>query len=186
MTELSLFLKQVFTKPREVVALAPSSRELARRMAEAVPEGDGNVIELGAGTGRITTALHEVGVPIASIHSFEINQVFLEHLKQQFPSLNIYQDRAEHLDRHGISNVKAVVSGLPLLSMDKEIQRAIVGGAFGLLRPGGLFIQFTYGAIPPVKRAIRDELALNWTRSEKIWSNMPPAHSYVFYRRRVN
>ena len=41
MNELSLFLGQLARRPGQVVALAPSSRALARRMAEAVPAGPG-------------------------------------------------------------------------------------------------------------------------------------------------
>ncbi|MDE0110752.1 MAG: methyltransferase domain-containing protein [Albidovulum sp.] len=185
MTELSLFLKQVASRPQEVVALAPSSRALARRMAEAVPEGPGSIVELGAGTGKITAALLDAGVPVEAIHSFEINPVFCDHLKRQHPRLRVYRDRAENFGRHGIEDIKAVVSGLPLLSMDKGIQRRIVGDAFEHLRPGGAFIQFTYGPVPPVKKIVRDELSLGWTRSETIWGNVPPATSYSFYRRRA-
>ena len=185
MTELALFLKQVASKPREVVALAPSSRALARRMAEAVPDGPGNIVELGAGTGKITAALLEAGVPVDAIHSFEINPVFCDHLEREHPELRVYRDRAENFSRHGIEGIKAVVSGLPLLSMDEGIQRRIVGSAFGHLRPGGSFIQFTYGPVPPVSKAVRDELSLGWTRSETIWGNMPPATSYTFYRARA-
>lgn len=185
MSQLKVFLRQVVCKPREVVALAPSSRALSMRMAESVPEGSGNVIELGAGTGKITQALIDAGVPIEAIHSFEINSAFIEEMNKQYSNLNIYQDYAENIDKHNILDVKAVVSGLPLLSMDVEIQRKIVGGSFRLLRPGGLFIQFTYGSLPPIRKLVRDEFSLNWTRSEKIWGNMPPATSYVFYRRKV-
>ena len=185
MTELAVFLQQVASRPGEVVALAPSSRALARRMAEAVPEGPGNIVELGAGTGKITAALLEAGVPVDAIHSFEINPVFCDHLQREHPELQVYRDRAENFSRHGIVDIKAVVSGLPLLSMDRDVQRAIVGGAFEHLRPGGSFIQFTYGPVPPVRKVIRDELSLGWTRSEMIWGNMPPATSYSFYRRRA-
>lgn len=183
MTELSLFLKQAASRPREVVALAPSSRALAARMAEAVPDGPGNVIELGAGTGRITAALLEAGVPADAIHCFEINPAFCDHLRRRHPGLNVFRDRAERLGLHGIRDVKAVVSGLPLLSMDEGVQRAIVGAAFRNLRPGGLFIQFTYGAVAPVRKAVREELSLGWTRSGRIWTNVPPATSYAFHRR---
>ena len=183
MTELALFVIQAASRPRQVAALAPSSHALAARMAAAVPEEPGNVIELGAGTGRITAALLGAGVPIGTMHCFEINLTFCDHLKQLYPGLNIYRDRAEHLDQHGIRNVKAVVSGLPLLSMNEGTQRAIISAAFRQLRPGGRYIQFTYGAFPPICRAVREELSLGWTRSRRIWLNMPPATSYVFHRK---
>ena len=182
MAEVALFLKQVASKPREVVALAPSSRALARRMAEAVPDGSGNIVELGAGTGKVTAAPLDAGVPVQAIHSFEINPVFCNHLKREHPELQVYLDRAENFSRHGIGDIKAVVSGLPLLSMEENMQRRIVGAAFERLRPGGSFIQFTCGPVPPVRKAIRDKLSLGRTRSEWIWGNVPPATSYSFCR----
>ena len=137
------------------------------------------------GLGQITAALLDAGARLDAIHSFEINPAFCDHLRREHPRLRVYRDRAENFGRHGIEDVKAVVSGLPLLSMDLGTQRRIVGGAFEHLRPGGSFIQFTYGLAPPVKKIIRDELALGWARSETIWGNVPPATSYAFYRRRA-
>lgn len=186
MSDLGLFLKQVVTRPTEVVSVAPSSKALAQRMAEAVPDGVGQVVELGAGTGKITRALIDVGIAEDSIHSFEINDVFFDHLGRNFPTVDVIQDRAENLGDHGIEDIKAVVSGLPLLSMDVAMQRAIVGAAFEALRPGGVFIQFTYGVVPSVCKTVRQELNLGWTRSQRIWGNLPPATSYTFYRKRVN
>ena len=182
MKELNLFRRQLASKPGEVVALAPSSRALARCMAGSVPAGPGKVVELGAGTGKITKALLESGVPAEDIHCFETNPAFCDYLKRELPGLNVYADRAENLDRHGLGDMKAVVSGLPLLSMDLETQRRIVGTAFDHLRPDGRFIQFTYSLAPPVRRAVRDEMSLAWTRSERIWINVPPATSYAFRR----
>ena len=57
MTELAIFLKQAASRPGEVVALAQSSRALALRMAEAVPEGPGIIVELGAGAGNMKILL---------------------------------------------------------------------------------------------------------------------------------
>ena len=79
--------------------------------------------------------------------------------------------------------MQAVVSGLPLLSMPVSLQHDILSGSFGLLGPQGRYIQFTYGPNPPVARAVRDALSLDWQVSSKIWWNMPPARVYRFFRR---
>lgn len=183
MSEFTLFLKQVLNNPRQMGSVAPSSQKLGIRMAESVPDTEGNIVEFGAGTGKITTALLEVGVNIDTIHSFEVNANLVEHLKKRFPNLKVYQDRAENLGLYNINQIKAVVSGLPLLSMNQATQRSIVTEAFKNLQPSGLYIQFTYGLFPPIAKSIREDLSLGWTRSERIWGNLPPATSYVFYRR---
>ena len=49
----------------------------------------------------------------------------------------------------------------PPVSIPTPTQRRIVEGAFRLLRPGGVFVQFTYGWRPPVDREVREALALH-------------------------
>jgi phosphatidylethanolamine/phosphatidyl-N-methylethanolamine N-methyltransferase len=75
-----------------------------------------------------------------------------------------------------------VVSGLPLLSMPLALQRDILTGTFARVRPGAPYVQFTYGPAPPVARAVRDELGLDWRVSPRIWQNLPPARVYRFTR----
>lgn len=181
---LGVFLGELFRRPTQVVALAPSSVALSREMTVTVPEGPGAVVELGPGTGKITTALLEAGVPASDLHLFELNPVFVEHLKRDYPEVHVYEDRAENARTYIEGKVKAVVSGLPLLSMPYEVQKAIVGGVFDLMGPDGRYIQFTYGPKPPVTPKLRDELGLSWTKSRRIWGNLPPASVYTFTQSR--
>lgn len=179
-SDLSLFLGQLFRNPGQVVALAPSSRALADEMAANVPEGDGAVVELGPGTGKITTSLLNSGIAPADLHLFELNPDFVTHLRAHYPDVNVYEDRAENASHFIKGRVKAVVSGLPLLSMPYEVQKAIVGGAFDLMGREGAYIQFTYGPKPPVTARLREELGLTWDVSRRIWGNLPPARVYTF------
>lgn len=78
------------------------------------------------------------------------------------------------------------IAAVRLLAMSVPIQRAIVGAAFEALRPGGVFIQFTYGLGSSICSAVREELNLGWTRSQRIWDNLPPATTYTFYRKNAN
>ena len=186
MSNLGLFLKQLLRNPKEVSAIAPSSKVLASEMASSVPDGGGNVVELGAGTGMITDALLEHGVPARALYSFEVNEEFVGYLNTRFPDVTFIADWAQNLGQHDIKDIKAVVSGLPLLSMDVETQRAIVGAVFEALRPGGVYIQFTYGLSPSIDASVIEELGLTWTRSSRIWRNLPPATSYTFSRKSDN
>jgi phosphatidylethanolamine/phosphatidyl-N-methylethanolamine N-methyltransferase len=64
--------------------------------------------------------------------------------------------------------------------MPLDLQRAILAGTFQRVRPGGTFVQFTYGPKPPVAKAVAEELRLDWRASRKIWWNLPPARVYRF------
>lgn len=181
-SDLRLFLSQILTKPHQVVALAPSSRFLCAEMAREIDPAAGPVIELGAGTGNITRAILDRGVKPEDLHSIEMNPLFCERLRENFPGLNVHQMSAGDVGDLPVENAQAVVSGLPLLSMPVDLQRSILTGTFRRLRPGGRYVQFTYGPKPPVTRAVREELDLDWTISGKVWWNLPPARVYRFFR----
>lgn len=175
-----LFMGQLFKKPHQVVALAPSSEALCGEMvAELDPEG-GPVIELGAGTGNITRAILATGLPADQLHSIEMNPEFCTHLRTNFPGIHVHEMSAGDCGDLPVENVQAVVSGLPLLSMPLPLQRGILGGFAKKVRAGGTYVQFTYGPKPPVARAVREELNLVWRYSHKIWWNIPPARVYRF------
>jgi phospholipid N-methyltransferase len=77
----------------------------------------------------------------------------------------------------------AVVSGLPLLSMPPRKVVRILRGAFGHLRQGGAFYQFTYGPRCPVPRAILKRFGLRASRIGPALANLPPATVYRISRR---
>jgi len=180
--DLRLFMKQLVRNPSEVVALAPSSTELANAMAAFLPAGYNRVVELGAGTGKITRALMKKGVMPDDITLVETSPKFCEHLRDTFPYATVHQKRAEDLGALDLSGTTAVVSGLPLLSMSTAKQRAIVTGAFDAMGADGRFIQFTYGPVPPIHGSIIRDLGLTYETSVRIWGNLPPAVVYCFRR----
>jgi phosphatidylethanolamine/phosphatidyl-N-methylethanolamine N-methyltransferase len=116
------------------------------------------------------------------LHSVEMNPNFCTHLRESFAGVNVHHMSACDLDKLGLNNVQAVISGLPLLSMPIGVQRDILNGSFNSLAPEGSFVQFTYGPNPSVNADLRKEMALSWTCSDKIWRNLPPARVYRFTR----
>ena len=178
--DLSLFLGQLLRRPHEVVALAPSSEGLARAMAAQVPNGQGPVMELGAGTGKITRALLESGVAPQDLHAIELQNEFVLHLRSNLPDVHVHHGKAQEIARFAPCPAKAVVSGLPLLSMPNTVQEEILTGVRQVLQPGGSFIQFTYGPTPPVAECLRQAFGLSWTKGKRIWNNLPPARVYAF------
>ncbi|MEM6390713.1 MAG: hypothetical protein AAF825_12810 [Pseudomonadota bacterium] len=179
-SDFRIFMTQLLRKPHQVVALAPSSQGLAEEMARRVAPEGGAVIELGAGTGKITRAILARGLPQAQLHAVEMNPVFCQRLRETLPGIQVHQMSAGDIGGLDIGPVQAVISGLPLLSMPTALQHAILGGAMAQLGCKGDYVQFTYGPKPPVTRVVREELSLSWEVSRRIWWNAPPARVFRF------
>ena len=180
--DLRLFLREMLRKPQEVVAIAPSSAGLARAMTRGLGPATGRVAELGGGTGTVTRAILARGVAPAELAVFELNPVFAGHLRTAFPGVTVHTAGAETIGDRCAPGLGAVISGLPLLSMPRALQRAILAGAFAVLAPGGRFVQFTYGPRPPLAESLRAELGLAVLRGRRVWGNLPPARVYTYVR----
>ncbi|MEO7916270.1 MAG: methyltransferase domain-containing protein [Dokdonella sp.] len=185
------FFQQWLRNPKAIAALAPSGRQLAREMIAQLPEDAERVIELGGGTGVFTRALIEHGIGPDHLMVVELNHALYKMLKRRFPGTRFACGDARHLvklvERTKFSmpgEVDAVISGLGLLSMKRNMQREILAAVFDVLKPGGQFIQFTYGPIGPVSRDLLAELDLNSRRASIAWRNVPPATVYVYTRNR--
>ncbi|PHQ96752.1 MAG: methyltransferase type 12 [Marinosulfonomonas sp.] len=180
--DLSVFLKQLILRPREISAAIPSSRRLARMMADAVPDITGSIAELGPGTGRMTQALLDKGARPQNLSLFEINAVFARHLTIKFPEVSVHNQSAQDMTAAGLNNLSAVVSGLPFLSIPLPIQREIIRASFDVLAPNGVYIQFTYGRKLPIHPEIIEQHSLSAKRFGLVWGNLPPAQVLVFSR----
>jgi phosphatidylethanolamine/phosphatidyl-N-methylethanolamine N-methyltransferase len=180
--DLALFRRRLLRNPKQISAIAPSSRFLARAMAEGLGPGTGRVVEFGPGTGVLTRAILAAGVTAENLALFELDADFVQHLSSNFPGVAVHHVGADRADDVVPPGVGAVVSGLPLLSMPSSVRQAIVGAAFRLLAPGAPYIQFTYGPRPPLPPENVDALGLRVEAGRKVWANLPPARVYRFYR----
>ena len=181
-SDLVLFLRQLARNPVQTSAIVPSSGFLARAMVAGLGPNSGRVIEFGPGTGVFTRAILKAGVRPKDLTLFEMNPEFADHLRSAFPGVAVHVAGAQTVTQHCETGVGTVISGLPLLSMPTEIRRAIVGGAFNVLRKGGAMVQFTYGPKPPLDDGSFAALGLTHERRSKIWLNLPPATVYAFRR----
>ncbi len=89
------FLRSWIEKPLHMGAVMPSGKVLARTMARYVdPHSDAPVIELGPGTGAITTALIARGVDQKRLVLVEYNPGFCALLRERYPQATIVQGDA--------------------------------------------------------------------------------------------
>lgn len=189
--EMWTFFRQWLRRPLSTAAVSPSSRFLAKRIVAALPPETRRVIELGAGTGTFTHALLAHGIGLDDLLAVEFNPTLHDYLLRRFPGLNVIHADARTLtgapDVAAFASrgpVQAVVSGLGLLSMSRESQRAILEGAFALMPEDGVFVQFTYGPVAPVAPEVLRALRLRAVRRSFTLLNVPPASVYTFVRSR--
>lgn len=184
MNSLSFFLHWL-SDPRQVGAVAPSSSALAAAVTAEIAPHSAPVIELGPGSGAITRAILGRGVPQERLALIERSSRFADALSRSFPNARVLCVDAAVLASIDVfegERAGAVVSGLPLRLMAPNKVGAILANAFWRLRPGGAFYQFTYGARPPVPRAILDRLNLTATLIGGTLANIPPASVYRITR----
>jgi phosphatidylethanolamine/phosphatidyl-N-methylethanolamine N-methyltransferase len=181
------FFRELITNPSGVGAACPSSPGLAKCMASFVPLRQASyVLEMGAGTGAVTQALLQRGIPPQQLIALERSPSMAVHLQEVFKGLRVVQGDAtefRQLLHHHLGErqptVSAIVSSLPFRSLPRPVVRAIVEEIHELMSPETLFIQFTYDLRPipyaPFHRFER-------VASKIIWLNLPPARVDVFQR----
>ena len=178
--DIRLFLASWLRSPLQVGALVPSSDALARCMAAQIdPKKPGLVVELGPGTGTVTRALLARGLPPAALVIVERDANFCHLLRNRFPGVQVLHADAkslgEILDKEGLAPPRAVISSLPLLSLDFASQRTILRQSIEVLDAKGSFVQFTYGFRSPVHPVLQRRLRLQGEPVARILRNLPPA-----------
>ncbi len=159
--------------------MARSSRFLCHAIVQKIdPNNTKVVVELGPGDGVITHYILDRIGPNAKLLLFEINDVFMEHLKVTFanePRVVLIHDSATEIGRYlqenGIEQVDYVVSGIPFVMLPEALTLDITTKCKQWLRSGGAFIQFHYSPllIPLYKKVFGN------SNTEFIPLNLPPA-----------
>ncbi|WP_398470744.1 class I SAM-dependent methyltransferase [Tardiphaga sp.] len=176
------FIRSWIDKPLHMGAVMPSGKALARTMAQYVDaQGTGPVIELGPGTGAITTALLAHGIDQKRLVLVEFNPTFCALLRERYPQATVVQGDAYTL-RDTLWDVlkepaSAVVSGLPLVTKPMLTRLKLIRDAFAALAPNAPFVQFTYSVAPPIPKSLP---GVSTEASERIWMNLPPARVWVY------
>jgi len=178
-----VFLHELITRPGAIGAICPSSRYLARQMAQQVPalpeDDDSLVIELGGGTGAITQALLNRGIAPRNLMVVEFSHPFVHRLRERFANVDIVHGNAADLPcfvPQG-KKVKAIVSSLPLCSLPPALTQSILRQWQLLLQDDGVAIQFSYHLRMPKWRRY---ISAPQIRSKIVWANVPPANITTF------
>ncbi|MGW8248604.1 MAG: class I SAM-dependent methyltransferase [Acidiferrobacterales bacterium] len=170
-----VFGREILDSPRSMGAICPSSPKLARRMASLVDQRSGIVVELGGGTGAVTAALLEQGIIPRNLIVVEQSAKLSALLRNRFPEITVINgDAAKLADLLGpdCGKVAAIVSSLPLRSLERGAVRDILGQLEQVLQQDGLFIQYAYSHRDQQAKLSRQ---FNRIHSSIVWGNLPPA-----------
>lgn len=151
MSDFFLFFGKFFRHGTKIASLAPSSVWLSRATLSNVDWTKvKTVVELGAGTGPITRVIATHVRPETRVIVLERDADFAQLLCQRFAHLANFEvvegdvrDLASILQTRGISQVDAVISGLPVPSFPKDLQRDLFRVVRSILAPGGIYNQIT-------------------------------------------
>lgn len=182
------FFFNFITKPGTTGAIAPSSEKLAERMTEWIEwENVKTVVEYGPGTGAFTGAILANMKPGTCYFAIEVNEEMIKTLAKRYPHVKVYRESVENVqqlcEQEGVSQIDAVISGLPWAIFSSELQQKFMDATLSVLRPGGQFVTFAYlhGLPMSAGKKFKERLDTNFSeckRSKVVWMNVPPALVY--------
>ena len=182
--DMSLFLRRAVRRPDLLGAPAPTGTQLAAGVAAVVPaDRPVTVVELGAGTGALTTAIAARLAPGSRFVAIELDPELAAHVRTVRPDVEVVEgdavDLVAILAGLGIDRVDVVVSSLPWTFLPAAVRRDLLTDIAGLLAPDGVFTLIrVLVALPSRVRLLRDDLdgAFADVREDPpVWRNLPPA-----------
>ena len=179
----TLFLQEWLSCPRQIGAIAPSSRNLATAMARWLPRGsNAHVLELGPGTGSVTEALFERGLREDRLIAIEKSPKLADLLRARFPRAKIITGDAFQLDeliKGYADRIGAVFSSLPLLNFEPHTADTLAQKIRALLPTGGKLVQYSYHL---GNRQPKAAAHFRYVASNCVWMNLPPARVSVYQK----
>jgi phospholipid N-methyltransferase len=169
-------------------AVVPSQRFLVSRMIAPVPRDyQGQIVELGSGTGALTLRL-AARCPRARILACEINPVLAHDFETRLAAsefcsrVEVVAESAEcilsRFRRDGPQRPDFIISGIPLGNLDRETALALIRSIHRTLAFGGLYIQFQHSTLD--RKKIKDTFSKLHT--VPVFLNFPPA--VIYYARK--
>jgi phosphatidylethanolamine/phosphatidyl-N-methylethanolamine N-methyltransferase len=194
LAENMLFFKKWLKSPVQLGSFAPISIKLANLTANQLTiKEDTIIVEIGAGTGKLTRAILAKGVNVKKLAVVEIDKtmcLFIKHSLQRLydsgAELKVIEgdacNLAELIPHEWISKVDYVVSNIPLFNMEDTIRKKIISAALGVLNPiSGSIVHVSCSPISPIKFMGSEILQ---KRVVSLWNNVPPGFVWKFTQKR--
>jgi phospholipid N-methyltransferase len=176
-----VFARNFFKNPRMLGSMIPSSRYLIANLLRDVDWDRARVfVEIGPGVGTITREILKRMRPDAVLLTFEINDDFVRHLRQNFtdPRLRVFHrsggDIREVLRELRLGSADYVLAGIPFSIMPEEARTAVLRNTHDALAPGGVMLVYQFSA------KVRADLEKLYGRVHRLYEprNILPAHVF--------
>lgn len=179
-----LFFRRWLANPLSMASITPSAPSLSRLMAAQIQRGpDELVVEFGGGTGSVTQAILESGVPPSKLYTVERDPELAAYLRNRFPEIHVLEgdvvDIRAMLPAEAQGKVGTVLVCLPMILIPAEGQKQVVDAIFEIMPPGRAFYAYTYSARSPIKRKA---LGVRGRRVGFTIANIPPASVWRFVK----
>ncbi|HWA11367.1 MAG TPA: methyltransferase domain-containing protein [Opitutaceae bacterium] len=146
-------------------------------MAETAVDGrrDSGIIEIGAGTGRVTEQLWRLSNGRIRIRAVEADETLANRLQRRLPGVEVFSGMFEDAPERIFSGMEraTVVSSVPLFALENDSRLAFFASLTAAIKRGGIgrYVQYTYWPVLPWAGA----KTLCGTDPRLIALNFPPA-----------
>ncbi len=184
--ENKLFFRRFLKNPRQLGTVAPITKRFSDTVAKTTaPQHNQIVVEVGAGTGRLTRSLLNSGVQPKNLYAIELDKDLCDFMKKTIPQINIIHGDAKNvsslLPQEIVENVDVVYSVIPLMYLEKNLREEIVNACFDVMKLNAAFYQVTYSCISPLKNSD----LFTGTRIKSHWMNIPPGFVWSYQKKKA-
>lgn len=174
-----LFLRKFLTDVGRVAAVMPSSRPLAEALCREVdPDTAQTIVELGAGTGAVTSVACQRSHPQSRIIALEIDLQFAAILRRRCPRAEVVtgdvRDLESHLAERNVTRIDLMICCLALPALPRQANAALLQ-CLARRGPQACFTQLTL--VPLVYRRMYTRL-FDDVRFRMVFRNFPPGGAY--------
>jgi phosphatidylethanolamine/phosphatidyl-N-methylethanolamine N-methyltransferase len=175
-SDTALFLRRWIANPLRMGSVIPSSPALCQRVVRSGwPPTGGVVLELGAGTGVISRAFLDAGLPPERLVTVEVDRALADRLRDTLDRVSVLEGDAralpDLLPRHLRGRIRSVICGIPLVLLPVAEQRRFID-AMRHVAPGRGFLLYSYCLTSPLPARRHGLIA-----RREAWTplNFPPA-----------
>ncbi|MBI1206533.1 MAG: phospholipid methyltransferase [Azospirillum sp.] len=150
-----VFFQRWLANPISMGSIIPSSAGLRKLVSKnLICNSEQIVVEFGGGTGAITRAILEGGVPAERVYTIEIDPELAGFLRKTYPDVNVIHGDCRNVDEmigpDLIGKVGTIIVGIPMVMLPLGLQKEIVAAIFRVLPKGARFLLYTYCATSPL------------------------------------